>query len=167
MSAFVVSREHIDVLVRLAITGPSDADPASRLAFPVRVKDQSDRYRKVAPIDDLQHADLIDPTDVGYQLWAENHASVAYRYSDPYDEEIVEEYRYQDPGFTPTCAEAARALSCLAYQSCEHPEWPESLAYGFVQTLRVALLDAMPGIDAAPWAWSAQDVRARRTGVAR
>ena len=167
MSAFVVCREHIDVLVRLAISGPADGDPASRLAFPVRVKDQSGRWRKVAPVDDLQHVDLIDPTDVGRILWAENHESVAHRYSERYDEEIVDEYRYQDPGFAPTCAEAARALSCLAYQSCEHPEWDESIALGIVQALRVGLLDALAGVDTAPWAWSEREIRDRRSGVAR
>ncbi|CAB4892333.1 unannotated protein [freshwater metagenome] len=84
MSAFLVSREHVDVLVRLAISGAADAEPAARrLDFPARIKDEQGRWRKVAPIDDLQHADLIDPTDVGRILWAENARSVGHRYSDP------------------------------------------------------------------------------------
>lgn len=167
MSGFVVAREHVDVLVRLAISGAADAEPAARrLDFPARIEDEQGRWRRVAPVDDLQHADLIDPTEVGRLLWAENHRSVAHRYSEPYDEEIVDGYTYQDPGFAPTCAEAAKALVCIEYQSCEHPGWDESTAAGIIRTLRAAVLASLPGTDAAPWAWGAGDVGARR-GVVR
>lgn len=166
MSAFVVCREHIDVLVRAAIAGPADADPSAWTAFPIQVRDHHGRDRKIAAIDGLENAELIDPTEVGYQLWAENHASVAHGYREQYDDEVPGSYVYRDPGFTPTCAETARAIASLAYQSCEHPAWDDSIAHGILNALRDALLSALPGVDAAPWAWSASDVAARR-GVVR
>lgn len=167
MSAWVVSSEHVDVLVRLAIAGPSDGIPSVlRLDFPVRVQDDSGRWRKVAPVDDLRHSDLIDPSEIGEVLLSENRRSVAHRYSEP--DEDVEPYVYTDPGFAPTCAEAARTLSCLAYQSCEHPDWEESFARRIVLRLQDAVLGALPGIDEAPWGWSATDIaKRRRTGATR
>lgn len=162
MSAFVVCREHVDVLVRLAISGASDAEPAARrLDFPARIEDQSGRWRRVAPVDDLQHADLIDPSEVGRILWAENALSVGHRCGEPVADP-GEEYAYRDPGFAPTSAEAAKALVCIEYQSCEHPGWAGSTAAGIVQTLRAAVLASLPGTDQAPWAWDADAVAARR-----
>lgn len=162
MSAFLVSRAHVDVLVRLAISGAADAEPAARrLDFPARVKDESGRWRRVAPVDDLQHADLIDPSEVGRILWAENAASVEHRYNEPAGNPD-EEYVYTDPGFAPTSAEAAKALVCIEFQSCEHPGWAGSTAFGIVQVLRSAVLASLPGTDRAPWAWGASDVAARR-----
>lgn len=166
MSAFLVSREHIDVVVRFAIRGASDAEEnARRLDFPARIKDEQGRWRKVAPVDDLQHVDLSDPTDVGRILWAENAASVGHRYGGPAGDPD-EVYAYEDPGFAPTSAEVAKALICLQYQACEHPGWSGSVAAGIVSVLQAALLAALPGTDAAPWAWGAGDVAARR-GVVR
>lgn len=114
MSAWIVSRDHLDLLLTAAlawdITPPGEADRTGRM------------------------------------LWKENLASVAYRY--PHDRDgdrpgpidfrdrQVDTYRFQPyPG--PVDPEVvATAAASLAYQSCEHPDWPSSTACRWTMHLR-------------------------------
>lgn len=167
MSAWVVTRAHIDVLVRLAITGPADGEPVGvRRDFPIQVQDENGRWRKVARDGVLMGEDLIEPLEIGEVLLSENRESVAHLYREPVGEH--EPYEYTDPMFAPTCAEAAKALACLAYQSSEHPGWGESFARRIVLRLQDAVLGVLPGAEDAPWAWSSVQVaKRRRTGAVR
>lgn len=50
----------------------------------------------------------------------------------------------------------------LEYQSCEHPGWRESEAARFCDALRSHLIARLPGMDEAPWEWTAEKVAQAR-----
>ena len=43
------------------------------------------------------------------------------------------------------------ALACYEYQSCEHPGWKTSEAYEFCDALRHKMIRMLPGYTRAPW----------------
>ena len=127
MSAFVVSKEDIDILVtaHLALEGLAWTN---------------------------ERADAI-----GRMLWRENVLSVAYRYDMPARHgaehaayiDAIAAYRSE-----PICARAAavaKIARCYDYQSCEHPGWEASRARAIVDGLMGAFPDTIAGYDAAPW----------------
>lgn len=135
MSAWIVSREHIDVLVQ-------------GLAESEIVVD-------------------VPPDEIGRTLWRENLASIAHRYPQ-YNEDgerpgpidfkasDVDTYTYTRPAERPSHDSLLKQAHCYDYQTCEHPEYQESTARGWVKQLSVFLTDA--GVDAqgdayarAPW----------------
>ena len=116
--------------------------------------------------DSVPAAANMDPADIAQALALENLKSVAFRYGpearDLYEREMgmaagdpgPEEDPLADmiPGeqtgraYMEACriaapiscstAEAHAYLGCLDYQSCEHPQWPESAAWGWIGTAR-------------------------------
>jgi hypothetical protein len=125
VSAWVVTRAHIDVLVLASVQFAvpfHDTDPAR----PVRLSPQQ-------------------LAAVGGELWAENHRSVNHRYDE----------RTEPPAYPPPTAEVlldpvavVKAIDCYVYQSGEHPGWNGSRAQRFCQRLRVAVLSGLP---LEPW----------------
>lgn len=142
MSAYVVSKAHIDYLVNAAVV--------------VGIRHQSPMF-----FDRERAASYGNGTAIGRALWAENHASVAYRYPDcadgglpgpiGLDDETIAAYTYATPrrAFNPVVA--IKAVGCYQYQSCEHPEWGESAAKAFTDDLLWRLIEELPGYDEAPW----------------
>lgn len=122
MSAWIVSRDHLDLLITAAV------------AWGLTTTDEAD--------------------DIGRTLWRENLASVAYRYPDDRDgtrpapedfrDRHVDTYQYRPyPGRVDPEVVAAAAAS-LGYQSCEHPEWPDSIACRWVHQLHAAATVRIP-----------------------
>ncbi len=128
MSAFVVSKTHIDVVV----SGASDVLPS--LA-----------YRHGTP-------DLI-----GQILWRANVRSVLHRYprivatdeAQVYADAVAAYRHTRYLAITP--GQLAKALDCLDYQSCETDDWRSTPAHEIVETIRGAILQGLPGYEAAPW----------------
>jgi hypothetical protein len=162
MSAFVVSPTHVDVLLSIAIHGPTDRARCGNLSWsPPYVnellEDESGPLR----------SELC--SDAGAALLAECVASVSYRYPDlasdelpgPLPPPIAEQYEFTDFGACATIAEACRALDCFEYQSCEHPNWSGSGAERFCARLREGLTAVLPGAAEAPWEWSAETLAER------
>jgi hypothetical protein len=152
--AFVVSKEHIDILVQLAFTGPRSVPHSSHWERPSWL---------------MEHHPL--PDEVGRMLLLECLKSVGHRYPDdrldelprdgpPYWTGGVDAYRYAPQPCRLTAVEGLKAVACYEYQSCEHDAWPESRAYTFCRSLRGALIHALPGMDEAPWGWDAERVAA-------
>lgn len=123
MSAWIVSKGHIDAIVQLAIVeqqiGPSEANA------------------------------------VGAMLWAENHASVNYRYN---EDTPVPDYAFRGVEAPLDDWIMLKQLECYDYQSCEHPQWAASAGRALVGKLEDRLLRRL-GINprgsesyvAAPW----------------
>lgn len=61
------------------------------------------------------------------------------------------EYRYPFETRVRKPVEILKAISCLEYQSCEHPGWDESEAKAFCDALREQMINALPGYDDAAW----------------
>lgn len=139
MGCFVVDKTHIDAMVEVAIRGPRDR--------------QGGWYRPVCW--DLNNADAL-----GQMLWMENHRSVSYRYPDSVGQDLpgpagltladIEAYRFTS-SHQLSAVEALKAISCYEYQACETPDWKESEAYKFCDSLRGMLISVLPGYAAAAW----------------
>jgi hypothetical protein len=104
---------------------------------------------------------------LGQTLLDETVDSVRYRYHD--DPEMIPEwslkpYEYEDPGIRLTCLEFLQALSCYAYQSCEHPDWEYSSAKDIVErtSFRVAMALVRhvysDELDRIPWEWTEEEL---------
>ena len=143
MSAFVVSKAHIDYLVHAACTL---------------------NINYTAVYFDRQRVDFTNADDIGRKLWATNVASVLYRYPDcslhsgtmpgPADLDHESLATYTLPAFSRLkfdIVTALKAVDCYEYQSCETPEWSTLPAYQFSQQLRSALIGRLPGYEQAPW----------------
>lgn len=128
MSAFIVSRTHIDVIV----SGAVDVLP--------------DLPRRHGAAD-----------AVGQILWKENVRSVVTRYPQIGGSEearshlfAAETYRHTRY-YGVTHAALAKAIHCLDYQSCETDDWPSTPAYAILDEIEAAILRALPGYEQAPW----------------
>ena len=156
MSAFVVNADHITALIAVAMHGPANYHaPRSESAFSGRFTWHAFNITVAGNWEQLR-LDLNSADAIGQMLWEENRKSVAHRYrpSAALAEaltEAEEPYHYRRPPKAPTIAGALKAIRCLEYQSCEHPEWEQSAAHAFCENLRLRLCEALPGYDDAPW----------------
>jgi hypothetical protein len=123
MSAWIVSRAHIDALVLAGVQWGVIADP-----------------------------DPDKLAGVGRMLWAQCLASVAYRYPRDGDGDRPGPTDFRDADVTTYTAPTAevllsaagvvKAIGCYEYQSCEHPGWqdPDNPARGYSEALRRAVM---------------------------
>jgi hypothetical protein len=143
MSAWIVSKTHIDALVRAGIRAHI-IDPTDSMGT-----------------DGFGYTGKKGPTDWGRLLWLENLRSVQHRYPRENSTEL--------PGPCPTpfpdaydfagnyhmpilpAVNVLKAIACYEYQSCEHPGWEDSEAHRFCQALKNAAITWLPGYDSAPW----------------
>ncbi len=143
MSAFVVSKEHINAMVTAGLR----KSYGSSLSF----------YHE-----DKRH-ELTDQTadTIGQMLLDENVKSVMYRYDDSevtdlpgkISAEWVIPFKYRYTYGCPTGVETIKNVQCYKYQSCEHPEWEPSMAKAFCEALIHKQFDRLPGYEDAPWGW--------------
>ena len=127
MSAFIVTDSHINALVRYASrhkVGVSYGATVMRLnAF--------GNEQAVAQI-----------------LFEENVKSVNYRYGESETTQI--DYDRGAPILT--AIQAIKAAQCLRYQSCEHPQFEDSLASKFIEAIIADAIPRLEGYDTAQWA---------------
>jgi hypothetical protein len=150
VSAFVVSKKHIDALVGAAMPGKggsrmglywyhegtgktaahSDADAIGQMLWDECVKSVSARYPSDDVERDLPGSYILSPERVGE--W-----TIPYVY----------------PMFAPLPQPVAilKAISCYEYQSCEHEGWDTSEAKTFCQYLREHVICDLPGYEEAVW----------------
>ena len=103
----------------------------------------------------------VNANAIGAMLVQENLRSIQYRYPDTISDPSRTpgplarywEYPYVFPQDTKALStlQAFNAISCLDYQSCEHPEWGTSDAHKFLDSLTWALIHALPGYNGADW----------------
>jgi hypothetical protein len=144
MSAFIVSKKHVDLIVAAVTCGTRDGivkpsrkskDKLGQMLVTECVASVSYRY----PNDDVQKGELPGPCDAYY----------------------VKPYRWEDPKYRPSAAELLNAINCYMYQSCEHPGWKSSTAHQFCEELVVKIeslvqagigyCNIWPEYEAAPW----------------
>lgn len=138
MSAWMVTKTHIDVLVTAAL-----AIEQGGLSY----------FWKGS----WRRADFTRQDEVGKMLWSENYRSVAHRYPDDLelpgaylDGPGIDDYTYvrqekRDP------VTVLKTIDCFEYQSCEHDEWEQSEAWAFCKYLRLTVITTLPGYQEAPW----------------
>jgi len=138
MSAFLVSKRHIDTMVEAAILVGLH---------------RSLIYRGVLP------PGREAASELGRLLWRENLRSLEARYrGGAPDDDFVTAYKWT-PTHLGSCGEIPKAripallkaIECYEYQSCEHGGWEESHARRMCEALRRALISRLPGYSEAPW----------------
>ncbi len=169
MSAFIVSRHHIDALVAVALFGPTGVPISPHTAWhPVSWFDtEPPPGAGMTWCQEHRHtAELQDAHRIGEMLVLENVRSVNHRYPDtgtlpgPNDELAEWATAYDTPltalrrGRRPTAVEALKLVDCYEYQSCEHDGWRTSQARRFCDALRSRVVGFLPGYDEAPWEWT-------------
>ena len=160
MSAWIVSKEHIDALVSAALVVAQE----NRSSF--RWADADGNHSH-----ELTYTDTERATQVGKMLWAENLASINARYVDTIDHpencpgpndfegvSTVDKYRFTRTPRIPPVA-ILKAISCYEYQSCEHDEWKTSQALQFCESLTGSMIGLLPGYDEAPWGLDSDDIK--------
>ena len=144
MSAYIVSKAHIDAIVTFAVGG------TRRVGTVKRIGQDAGQCAYVSSSD-------YTPSQIGAALWAENHASVNYRYKDITP---VPAYVFRPTCHGSTCTKSTRLLTpldiiklcqSLKYQSCEHPGWEASFANDFLNRVISSAIGALPGYDNAFW----------------
>jgi hypothetical protein len=131
MSAFIVSKAHIDRIVSTANRWRySDMrmspDDLGRMLWLENLKSVAYRYP------DDRDGDRPGPSGLT-------------------DDQIAH-YRWTPtPELTPV--EALKAIRCYDYQSCEHPGYETSQARRFVQIFTEEAISRLPGYDRATWEW--------------
>lgn len=96
-------------------------------------------YRLIGP----SHA-----TEIGRDLWAENHKSVNYRYGEA---EKAPEYKFEGVEAHVDPAVIARNIRCYWYQTCEHPDSPAYADNTLLAQLAAKLGEPDKGRDDIPW----------------
>ena len=138
MSAWIVSKLHVDVLVY----GLGTAEIVTGLS----------------------------PTEIGQELWEENHRSINFRYAHhgvvdtpAYTYEVPTAERIQQAAEGGHQAAQVATLTridndlilglveCYDYQSCEHPGWGQSRAKKWCDTLYSLLIATGADSTNAPW----------------
>jgi hypothetical protein len=149
MSAWVVSKDHIDLLVSFGLAAGMEGRYHDAL-----------RWHHKGVTRYLNHG----TTDaVGQMLVDECVRSVSYRYPGdnvargelpgPVDAYYTRPYRFEPVRPLPALVVAFKAIHCYDYQSCEHPGWPTSEAHEFCVRLQSRLTSMLDGYDAAPWGY--------------
>ena len=127
MSAFIVTDTHINALVRYA----------SRHKITVAYGNPTMRLNVSAHEQEVAQL-LID----------ENIKSVNYRYSEA--ETSLIEYDRGAPILS--AIEAIKAAQCLRYQSCEHSDFEESIAFKLIEAIISDAIPRLDGYESASWA---------------
>jgi len=150
MSAWIVSKSHIDALVLLGV----------RLPYPTASPLRWSRSYDTWDSDTTCQLNTETQDQVGKMLVECCVASVSYRYEDsdlecglpgPIDTYYKRAYAWDPVTVCPSAVEGLKLISCYEYQSCEHPEWMASEGRSFCHALRDKLIMELPGYEAADW----------------
>ena len=142
MSAFVVSKSHINAIIMAGMAV---------------------RYKPLSWYHGDERFVLTDETAdrVGQMLLDECVRSVSYRYDDTgiaslpgrTNAEWLMPFQCHPTCNNPTPLQALKLIGCYEYQSCEHPEWETSEARSFCEALRTHTICRLPGYEEALWTW--------------
>jgi hypothetical protein len=162
MSAYVVDRDTIDLLVAAALTLPELRGGHPEPEFIWWVHSQQRRHRINRHGDHPAGAGprWYTADSLGRMLWDENVRSVRYRYPDdqphelpgPADAQWLAEYTASTADLRLAIrtgrirlADIVETVACYRYQSCEHPEWRNSVAAAFSDELEAEALRIYAG----------------------
>ena len=159
MSAYIVSRQTIDYLLRSALELGRGRGPGQ--CFPFTWHWRGSRYQLHR--EDPRGSGLWTPDKLGRELWGENLKSVEARYPDCVGKpenrpgpvgEVLEEYTFALRKFasaSPDPVWTLKQIRCLQYQSCEHEGWHESMAHAVLESLTSFAISYLDGYEDAPW----------------
>lgn len=150
MSAFIVSKTHIDLLVSAAEHYGKQGYQGSRMQWWQVNGDGSYAGWRYLDANEDERDEYYTLSQLGQILVNENVASVTDRYPDT-DAYYVMPYVHTDHGYVLSPGEVFAAIDCLDYQSCEHDGWRKSEAFAFLGALRDKVCRSVDGYEGAPW----------------
>jgi hypothetical protein len=160
VSAYVVSKAHVDALVTAGLAMPGRHAPLAWV-WP-EITPEEVRYAEqrcaLGVYQQRRHVLTMRTAGrVGAMLWAENQRSVNHHYDED-DWERPFEFRRLPGNLLDARIPVVvlKAVDCYEYQSCEHPAWERSEAKAFCDALRAVAIARLPGYDDAP-AWEIDD----------
>jgi hypothetical protein len=147
MSAYVVEKSVIDFALSAYVELCRDRGVLYLYLDP---KDGKARYIEIP------YGDQKALSEIGGQILAENCKSVGYRYNEP---PVAGEADYvfkQHRGVyvndkRKLIGMALSAISCIEYQSCEHPDWFESDARQILNSMSRAIAYQLPEARGDGW----------------
>lgn len=155
MSAWIVSKLHIDVVVQALTQGEivvdRTADEVGQALWQENLNSIHYRYEDTAET----HSDYPGPVS-----FKGPKTVAAYRYAPPTPGRLKVAYNHQyyrlAPGEEITLDALLKVVGCYEYQTCEHPEWEASEAFKWVEVLTDNLLRAgatreSEAYNRAPW----------------
>lgn len=159
MTAFAIDTSHIDVVLSIAIHGPTDHSETRRW-YPPWVAEIVGVASPLTP-------ELADPA--GIALLRENVLSCrassigepgAFRHLFA-AAAAADQFQWTDLGRSFTAIEGLRAIAFYEQASCIHCRWEGSGPQTICNRLRAALVEQLPGYDEAPAHWTADAALAR------
>lgn len=147
MSAFMVSDEHVHVLLSWALSeGQLRGYPAS---WPVNGDAVGVGIREYSRGSRARELTIESAGTVGQIIVEANARSVDYRYR---EDTNVRAYAYRRPRTVDRePVEIIKACRCVAYQSCEVDDWPRSEAHAILEAITDMAVSRLPGMDDAAW----------------
>jgi hypothetical protein len=139
MSAYVVKKEHIDLLAEAATQVWAQV---GALKWYSLGPDQLGEIHWTARQEYYRDALHMSKDDIGQLLLDENVKSVAYRYNDSSGDDLpgdeVREYHYEPTGLRgeATPQQILQACQGYDYQSCEHPKYRSSEAFQLLEAIK-------------------------------
>lgn len=157
MSAFVVSAGTIDAIVSGARQYGGQTGFSLVRLFPGTQPEAGyshHRFSRYASEDEAP--ETYNPDTLGRELWTENLRSIHHRYPDTVDGENLPgpigfteaeaiAYTY-GPGSRVADVDPLGVLGAIRgyrYQTCEHPEWPHSIAYAACEAIEAQIIGWM------------------------
>jgi hypothetical protein len=144
MSAYIVEENHIIYLVAAALSRRINRGSHGKFTW----------WNGEAK--EISHYDPAGAAAFASELWKENVKSVNHRYPNdpaPIDLFTIAPQKIDDMlhGWDFEPVQVLKAISCLNYQSCEHPEWETSNAHAFLEGLKNAAIASLAGYSEAAW----------------
>jgi hypothetical protein len=140
MSAFIVSHDHIDVLLTFAVNHQvSYFIPAT------------------PPATDSAWVTINagNASEVGTLLLDENERSVRTRYPNDEPGELpgsdADTVSYRFKPFDAPALHVLKACDCFDYQACETDDYEATLAHRIINAIRASATSGLPGYLDAPW----------------
>ena len=150
MSAFVVSKKHIDAMLTFGLS-------CGELTWRLPGAKFAGEYEKGQPwgpaaiaVHEEYFRTLLEEnaTRIGQMLWDENYLSVNHRYDKEQQSQIYEFSWYKGKLES---LQILKAINCYEYQTCEHLGWEDSEAYAFCDALRRLAIYHLPRYNKMIW----------------
>lgn len=126
MSAFIVSDNHIDVIMTFAVLKHASYYWAEK----------KERVYITAE----------NASEVGQKLVNENYRSVNYRYRGEFGSPIKYKFKRVRPD-NYSAVDVLKAIDSLDYQSCETDDWQDTEARAILDGIQSRMINALPGYD--------------------
>ena len=140
MSAWLVSKKHIDIIITAALF--ANRGNTFRWYF-------EGKWRELR----LDNAD-----EIGQMLINQNADSVGTKYESTPSTELpgdidnaILPYHYSRPAGDVTAIQAVKLINSYQYQASETGDWLKTESFKFTQSLKETLITMLKGYDEAPW----------------